>query len=48
MLELILLGSGAVSLFASGGPGLGWVYLITLVLNEFLLFVCKQWNAPIQ
>jgi hypothetical protein len=48
VLELILLGSGAVSLFASGKPGLGWVYLITLTLNEILLFAYKQWNAPIQ
>jgi hypothetical protein len=42
VLELILLGSGAVALFASGQAGLGWIYTIILVVNEVLLYVWKQ------
>jgi len=41
-LELILLGSGAVALFASGKTGLGWVYTIILVVNKILIIVWKQ------
>jgi Protein of unknown function (DUF2568) len=41
-LELILLGSGAVALFASGKPTLGWVYTIILVVNKALLVLWKQ------
>lgn len=40
--ELILLGSGAVALFASGKPTLGWVYTITLIVNKVLLVLWKQ------
>jgi hypothetical protein len=39
--ELILLGSGAVALFASGRPVLGWVYTVTLVVNQVLIVVWK-------
>lgn len=42
VLELVLLGSGAVALFASGKPGLGWIYTITLVVSEILMIVWKQ------
>ncbi len=42
VLSLILLGSGAVALFASGRPSLGWVYVIVLVVNQILLTVWKQ------
>jgi hypothetical protein len=42
LLALILLGSGAVALFASGKPTLGWVYTITLIVNQVLLIVWKQ------
>ncbi len=41
-LGLILLGSGAVALFASGKAGLGWAYLIVLVVNQVLMLVWKQ------
>lgn len=40
--ELILLGSGAVALFASGKPTLGWVYTITAIVNKVLLVLWKQ------
>ncbi len=41
-LELILFASGAVALFASGKPTLGWVYVIVLIVNEVLLFLWKE------
>lgn len=41
-LELILLGSGAVALFASGRSDLGWIYIIILVVNKILMPVWKQ------
>lgn len=40
-LELVLFASGAVALFASGKPTLGWIYTITLVVNKILLTVWK-------
>ena len=40
--ELILFGSGAVALFASGRANLGWIYLAMLAINEVLLFVWRQ------
>ncbi|HSB00375.1 MAG TPA: YrdB family protein [Anaerolineales bacterium] len=42
VLSLILLGSGAVALFAAGRAGLGWVYAIVLIVNQVLLMVWKQ------
>jgi hypothetical protein len=42
ILELVLLASGAVALFASGKPALGWVYTIVLILNKVLLVLWKQ------
>ena len=42
VVEMALLGSGALALFASGKPGLAWAYTIILVINEILLFVWKQ------
>lgn len=41
-LELILFSTGALSLFASGKPTLGWIYTITLVVNKILLIMWKQ------
>jgi branched-subunit amino acid ABC-type transport system permease component len=41
-LELLLFASGAIALFASGKPTLGWVYTITLIVNEVLLFLWKE------
>jgi len=40
--ELTLLGSGALALFASGKPALGWVYIILVVANKVLLVLWKQ------
>jgi hypothetical protein len=40
--ELILLGSGALALFASGKPNLGWIYTVVLVINKVLLILWKQ------
>ena len=40
--ELILLGSGVVALFASGRPDLGWVYTVILVVNKVLIVVWKH------
>ncbi len=42
LLSLILLGSGAVALFAAGRAGLGWGYAIVLIVNQVLLMVWKQ------
>lgn len=41
-LSMILLGSGAIALFASGRAALGWLYAIVLVVNQSLLIVWKQ------
>jgi hypothetical protein len=41
VLELTLLASGAVALFASGKPVLGWAYTITLIANKVLLALWK-------
>jgi hypothetical protein len=41
-LELLLFASGAVALFASGKPMLGWAYTLTLIVNEVLLVLWKQ------
>lgn len=42
VLSLILLGSGAVALFASGRATLAWIYAIVLIANQGLLIVWKQ------
>jgi hypothetical protein len=42
VLALILLGLGAVALFASGHPTLGWVYAIILIVNQLLMILWKQ------
>jgi len=41
ILEMTLLASGSVALFASGKLTLGWVYTISLVVNKVLLVL---WN----
>lgn len=41
-LELILLASGALALFASGQSTLGWVYTLVLLVNKILMLVWKQ------
>jgi hypothetical protein len=40
--ELLLLVSGSLALFASGKPTLGWIYTIAFVLNKVLLIAWKQ------
>jgi hypothetical protein len=40
--ESVLLGSGAVALFASGKPNMGWIYAILVVVNKVLLVVWRQ------
>jgi len=42
VLALILLGSGALALFASGHRTLGWVYAILVIVNQVLLVLWKQ------
>jgi hypothetical protein len=44
VLELILLGSGAVTLFAIAKPTLGWVSATVAVLNKVLLVLEKQYT----
>ena len=41
-LELILFASGAVALFASGKPMLGWVYTVALIVHKLLQVLWKQ------
>lgn len=41
-LELILFSMGAIALFASDKPTLGWIYIIVLIVNKILLTVWKQ------
>jgi hypothetical protein len=41
-LELVLFSSGAVALFASGKPALGWAYTIALVAHEVFSAVWRQ------
>jgi len=42
IVELTLLGSGALALFASGRVNLGWVYMIILIVNKALLVLWNQ------
>jgi hypothetical protein len=41
-LELTLLGFGAVALFASSRPDLGWVYTAIVIVNKILMVFWKQ------
>jgi hypothetical protein len=41
-LELFLLASGAIALFASGRPTLGWAYTSVLLVNKILMVVWRQ------
>jgi hypothetical protein len=41
-LELILFSTGALALFASGKPTLGWVYAVAVIVNKILLNVWKS------
>ena len=42
VLDFILLGSGAVALYASGQTTLAWIYTVVLVISEILRIVWKQ------
>lgn len=42
LLGLLLLGSGAVALFAGGRAELGWLYFLILVVNQVFLVAWKQ------
>jgi hypothetical protein len=43
VMDLILLGSGAVALYASGQVSLAWIYAVVLVVSELLRLVWKQY-----
>jgi len=42
VMDFILLGSGAVALYASGQTTLAWIYAFVLVVSEILRLVWKQ------
>jgi hypothetical protein len=42
IMDIILLGSGAVALYASGQTTLAWIYALVLVVSEILRLVWKQ------
>ena len=46
VMDLVLLGSGAVALYASGQWTLAWVYAVTLLVSEILMWVWKQNGLP--
>ena len=41
-LEMILFAIGALALFASGKPTLGWIYTVAVIANKILLTVWKS------
>ncbi len=43
IMDFILLGSGAVVLYASGQPTLAWIYAAVLVISEILRLVWRQY-----
>ncbi len=43
IMDIILLGSGAAALHASGLPTLAWIYAAVLVISEILRLVWKQY-----
>jgi hypothetical protein len=42
VMDIILLGSGAVALYASGLVTLAWIYAVVLIVSEILRLVWKQ------
>jgi hypothetical protein len=42
VMDIILLGSGAVALYASGQVTLAWIYAVVLVASEILRLAWKQ------
>lgn len=43
IMDFILLGSGAVALYASGQVNLAWIYAVVLVASEVLRLVWNQY-----
>jgi hypothetical protein len=43
IMDIVLLGSGAVALYASGQKSLAWVYAIVLVVSEILRLIWNQY-----
>jgi hypothetical protein len=43
IMDFILLGSGAVALYASGLVNLAWMYAVVLVVSEILRLIWKQY-----
>jgi hypothetical protein len=43
IMDIVLLGSGAAALYASGQISLAWIYAIVLVVSEILRLVWKQY-----
>jgi hypothetical protein len=43
VMDIIMLGSGAVALYASGQINLAWLYAVVLVISEILRLVWKQY-----
>jgi hypothetical protein len=43
IMDIILLGSGAVALYASGQINLAWTFAAVLVISEILRLVWKQY-----
>ncbi len=43
VMDIILLGSGAVALYASGLVNLAWIYAAVLIISEVLRLVWKQY-----
>ena len=41
-LGFVLLGTGAIALFASHRADLGWIYAVSLVANQVLMILWKQ------
>jgi hypothetical protein len=42
-MDIILLGSGAVALYASRQINLAWIYAVVLIISEILRLVWKQY-----
>jgi len=43
VMDVLLLGSGAVALYTSGQVTLAWIYAVVLVISEILRLVWKQY-----
>ncbi len=43
VMDIILLGSGAAALYASGQVNLAWVYAVVLIVSEILRLAWKQY-----